>query len=215
MKVLLADDHDLFRDGMHQLIDNIVDCQILEANSFSSLSEQCSLHNDINLLLLDLDMPGSNGLIDTLSLRKTLPDTLIIVVSGIESIDVVSAVLEAGFQGYIPKSCSSNIIKNAIELVLSGGIYIPPVTLSLLKRTDNKSIIINTRELNTENSSSLTKRELVVLSHLAKGSSNKVIAKELGISATTVRTHTVSIYRTLNVNNRTEAGHIASKLGLI
>ena len=217
-KILLADDHDLFRDGLRHLLQDIMDCQILEANDYNMINEYCSKHCDLDLLLIDLDMPGSDGLNSILSLRKSLPEAAIVVISGMESADIVSVLLDAGIQGYIPKSSSSLIMKKAIELVISGGIYIPPLTLSLLKDsaiTDTSTINFHSNTFSEKEAYTLTKREHEVLRLLVKGDANKVIAKTLGISATTVRTHTVSIFRTLNVSNRTQAGHVAVKFGLV
>ena len=217
-KILLADDHDLFRDGLRHLLKDMMECSILEANDYDIINECCSKHCDIDLLLIDLDMPGSDGLNGILRLRKALPEAAIIVISCMESADIVSVLLDAGVQGYIPKSSSSLIMKKAIELVISGGIYIPPVTLSLLKKsgiTDTANINLDTNTFSEKAAFTLTKREHEVLRLLVKGNANKEIAKSLGISATTVRTHTVSIFRTLNVSNRTQAGHVAVKSGLV
>ena len=215
MNILLADDHNLFRDGLRHLLQSMMDCQIFEANCYNDVTDLCSMHNDINLILVDLDMPGANGMQAIFRLRKELPETLIVVVSGIESVDIVSALLDAGFQGYIPKSSTSEIVKKAIDLVISGGIYIPPTTLSLIRNTKNKTVSFNTKVFPGEDVFALTAREHEVLSLLVVGNSNKEIARDLGIAETTVRTHTVSIFRTLNVNNRTQAGHMAVKFGLI
>ena len=215
MKILIADDHDLFRDGLSQLLQSVIDCQIINANCYIEAKKQCDKEKDFSLILLDLHMPGANGVEGILDLRKTLPDAYIVVISGIESCDITSHLLDSGIQGYIPKSSSSDIILNAIQLVLSGGIYIPPMILSLLSSPKVKTVDIeNTHALN-QDMYTLTNREHEVLALLVKGHSNKAIARDLSIAATTVRTHTVSIFRTLNVSNRTQAGHLAIELGLV
>lgn len=215
MKILIADDHDLFREGLSHLLHSIFDCHIIEASDYDTVNELCLENKDISLMLLDLDMPGGNSIESVLSIRKKQSETLIVVISGIESVDVVSLILESGIQGYIPKSSSSDIIKKAIELVVTGGIYIPPVTVSLFNRATRENINTDTKPAHVKDSFALTGREKEVLSFLVRGRSNKEIARDMGISAITVRTHTVSIYRTLNVNNRTQAGHIATKFGLV
>lgn len=215
MKILIADDHDLFREGLSHLLLATFDCQVFEAADYDAVNDFCLENENINLILLDLDMPGGDSLESLLTIRKKWPDTLMVVISGIESADVASFLLGAGFQGYIPKTSSSDIIKKALELVVTGGIYIPTVTMSLFKDVNRDNINLDTKKTQKNDLFVLTGREKEVLSFLVKGCSNKEIARDMGISAITVRTHTVSIFRTLNVNNRTQAGHVATKYGLI
>ena len=215
MKILIADDHDLFRDGLTLLIQSTIDCEIIQVGNYGSVKKICSDVDQLDLLLLDLDMPGANGFESIIDIRKDMPEANIIVISANETSEIATHLLNAGINGYIPKSSTSEIILQAIQLVISGGIYIPPIVLSSIGRAKINTVNFKNTEPFNQNKYTLTGREQEVLTLLVKGHSNKEIARDLSIAVTTVRTHTVSIFRTLNVSNRTQAGHVAIKTGLV
>ena len=217
-KVLLADDHPLVRDGIRYLLNAHPDKPtILEANSWPQTFHLIKLHQDLDLLLLDLTMPGMNGLSGVREARASIATTPLIILSMSEEPDQIQACLQLGVNGYIPKSSSTNLLLSAIEVVMNGGIYIPPHLLSSLQATqanaadgrDNHGADVHA------DNASITARQQEILRLIALGKTNKEIARVLTISDLTVKSHITNIFRQLSANNRTEAVHHANRLGLL
>ncbi len=213
MKIIVADDHELFRAGISQYLCDQFSCLILEAKNYEEVYYLCDQHEDISLILIDLDMPDANGLKGVLDLRREYSDIKIAVVSGIDSVQVMFKILDSGLQGFIPKSLTSGILKRAIDLIIEGGVYIPLNVLSAMQHIYVDGFGKNEAP-ECDEGYALTRREKDVLKMMIQGASNKEIARHLDISVATVRTHTVSIFRTLNVSNRTQASQVAVKYGL-
>jgi len=217
MIILVADDHTLFREGMRYILQDLGgELEILEADSLTEVTSLLSEQGNIDMLLLDLNMPGmeqENGLS---MLRAQWPDIKIVVVSASESSHDVRASLSYGAKGYIPKSSSREIMVSALRLILSGGIYMPPFVLEDASEDIQRPIIPVAMETMVANNAigldSLTPRQQDVLACLAEGRSNKEIARELGLAEGTVKIHIAGILKALKVNNRTQAIIAAGKL---
>ena len=214
MKILLVDDHALFREGMHHIVCQLNEkVDILDAGSFSEALTIAEKSPDLDLVLLDLKMPGSNG-VDTVKLfHSNYPDIPLVVVSGTDYRSDIEHAMSSGAMGFISKASNSKDMLQALRIVLGGGIYLPPQllqqTLSGMaeERKDGRSWRIN--------KFGLTARQMEVLQHLSKGLSNKDIAQSIGLAEGTVKIHIAAIFQTLRVNNRNEAAHAALSLGLI
>lgn len=208
MKILFADDHPLFREGVKPLLrklDQVV--EIIEANDYPSAFDAMHTAGEVDIALFDLFMPGMDGIEGITRFRATFPDTPVVVLSGSEQTEDIQQLLNAGALGYITKSSSTELILSALRLVLAGGIYVPH---SLLERHGNGNLLAQEIQV----AYALTSRQIEVLRELAKGQSNKQIAVALNVTEGTVKIHLASIFRLLKVNNRTEAVLVAQKMGL-
>ena len=206
MKIVLADDHPLFRDGFSLLFQQMeAGAVVFEASSLDEAIDLVTKHRDADLVMLDLNMPGMNGLDGLKRVAETCPQMPVIVLSASESKEIVEAVIMAGASGFIPKSSSAAVMQSAIHLVLSGGVYLPAQIL----RADAMGSAGHREQIK------LTNRQLDVLRLLAAGLSNKQICRDLELSEGTLKVHIAAIYRALNVNNRTEAANAAHRLALV
>jgi DNA-binding NarL/FixJ family response regulator len=200
LRILLADDHALFRAGLRHLLTNFGDrLQIEEAYDYDNTAARLSELDDLDLLLLDLNMPGMRGISAVEELRALAPDVPIIVISVRETAEDVRKAIDAGAMGYIPKSSTPEVMMSALQLVLSGGIYLPPHLLQELPAAENGS------DGSDDQLARLTPRQRDVLRLLAKGQSNKQIADVLGLAPGTVKIHISRILRAFKVQNRTQA----------
>lgn len=209
-KIIIADDHALVRGGLAQLVKLVErNVEIYETNDFSQTLELLSKDKDADLVLLDLLMPGMDGVDGIKQICKQWPDVPVIIVSAKENIKAIRNALSAGAMGYIPKTSSPDVMMSAIRLVLSGGVYVPPHVLgesTLLDNQNYEQSFAGINNLNDENNfEQLTQRQQEVLGLMAFGKSNKDIANELGLTTGTVKMHSSRIFKTLNVQNRTEA----------
>jgi len=206
VKIVLADDHPLFRDGFSLLFQQMeAGAVVFEASSLDEAIDLVTKHRDADLVMLDLNMPGMNGLDGLKRVAETCPQMPVIVLSASESKEIVEAVIMAGASGFIPKSSSAAVMQSAIHLVLSGGVYLPAQIL----RADAMGSAGHREQIK------LTNRQLDVLRLLAAGLSNKQICRDLELSEGTLKVHIAAIYRALNVNNRTEAANAAHRLALV
>jgi DNA-binding NarL/FixJ family response regulator len=212
VKILLADDHALFREGIRLVLLRLgPDTTVLEADNYNALLELASRHGDADLALVDLDMPGVEpfeALQEVLSRFPTLP---LVVLTASENPQHMRRVFDLGAMGYIPKKESSDVMLSAIHLVTAGGVYIPRLMMKLASAPAPS----NTRTTNARATTGLTPRQLDVLGKLVCGKSNKEIGRELGLTEATVKTHIAAIFRSLGVANRTQAVLVAEKMGLV
>ena len=208
MRILLADDHPLFREGVKPVLEKLDGKVVLvEANDYPTAFAIMHRHNsDFDLALLDLYMPGMDGLDGVTRFRAAFPDVPVVVLSAAEDSQDIQKLLALGASGYITKASSSEVILSAIRLVLSGGLYVPPNLLE--KSEDLLTLPAGFRHI------PLTTRQVQVLRELAKGLSNKQIAGELGVTEGTIKIHLAQVFKILQVNNRTEAVLVAQKMGL-
>ena len=211
MRFLVADDHDLFLKGLEFILkENYSDIELVFAHSYSDIFLILEKDHNFSLVMSDLAMPGGKWLDSLQQIHHLLPDTPIIVLSAVFDKEIVQKTIDLGVSGYIPKTSSNMVIISAINLVLSGGIYIPPELLNGKLKTEMNIDSNQNLEQNV-----LTPRQIEVLEKVAEGKSNKVIAYELGLSEGTVKLHVTAILKLLNVNNRTGAVREAERQGLI
>ncbi|WP_339781580.1 response regulator transcription factor [uncultured Thalassospira sp.] len=214
MNILLADDHDLVRDGITSFLQTAApDVTVAQAKDFAEALAIVNGDQTIDLTILDLNMPGMNGLSGLTVMRQKCPDVPVVILSGsVKRSDVLNA-LEHGASGYLPKTLSGKSLINALRLVMSGEKYIP----SALLEDDGGTIRpgeIDLDGLEPDNPlRQLTNREREVLALLTKGLSNKEIAKQLSVREITVKVHLTGIFKKLGAANRTQAVKIAMQLG--
>ena len=207
MKILVADDHALFREGLRYVLAQLDDdVEIIEASDCAQTLECVESNPDIGLVLLDLDMPRANGFTALEALSKQHATLPIIVLSGSQKRADMRRTLDSGAMGFVPKSASAPVMLSALRIVLAGGVYVPPALLQLETMGGDEGA----EGSNTK----LTPRQLEVLFLVIEGAPNKTIAKELGVSEATVKAHVSAVFRALGVDNRTQAARAAEGMGL-
>ena len=217
MKCLITDDHALIREGIRHLLEEEFDeITVLETGNGHDVMAIIDQHPDTAFILLDFYMPGIDGLVLLKMITDSVPDIPVIVVSATENSILMRKVLDAGASGFIPKSSTNEVIINAIHLVLSGGIYVPPVVVSANTAQSEDSAAAGNINVNPKRAIALlTDRQKEVLKLIAQGKTNKDIAQFLDLSANTVKVHVTAVLQILHVTNRTEAVVMAQQLGLI
>jgi len=199
MRALIADDHELFRSGLRQLLIDALDAsEVREAATFDQAIELLTIEGAGDLILVDLRMPGMSGAEALAALRDGFPEAKVAVVSAWEERAEIIAALSAGVHGYIPKSLSSAEIAAAIRSILDGQIFVPPV---LGRREPPVSSAYTAPAVGSDK---LTARQREVLDELLKGQASKEIARSLDIAEGTVKIHLAAIYRALGVRTRAE-----------
>ena len=202
-RLLLVDDHTLFRSGLRLLLaDFATVADVLEAGSVLEALQQHG-HTPIDLILLDIRMPGLNGLDAVPVLLRHFPQARILIVSGDLDESMEQAADAAGAHGYLPKSAGAGEIERAISHCLQG------------KRYFSNTVRLEAGQSAAPTGESLTPRQLEVLEQLCLGHSNKAIAQKLGLSENTVRVHVAAILERLDVTSRTAAVAAAHRSGLI
>lgn len=208
MKILVADDHPLIREAFrHLLADLAPDVTVFEAGDCETTRRLAAEYPDLDLVLLDLRLPGPGGLVTLDALRRDYPALPVVVVSAVEDPGAVRNVLTRGAMGFIPKSSTNEVMLNALRLVLSGGRYLPADLLS----ADGSSPATGP---STAEELHLTDRQREVLALMVQGKSNKHICRELGLAEATVKIHVTAILRALKVTSRAQAIVAINHLGL-
>jgi DNA-binding NarL/FixJ family response regulator len=198
---LIADDHWLVRQGIRHTLSELGDeVTITEAASYADVLSLLRNNAKFDLLLLDLSMPGMSYDEGLEEIRQIAPSVPLVVVSGADDPITIRQLISAGAAGFIPKSEPPKILLSALQLVLSGGIYVPTMALATVTQ---------------EETLHLTDRQMQVLKLLAEGAPNKTIANELGLAVPTVKIHVAAVLRQLSARNRTEAVQHAIRQGLI
>ena len=206
--LLIADDHPLYRDALKGALEsNFDELVLLEAGNLGDTLKLVEA-NDIDLLLLDLHMPGSCDLFGLIHVRKLYPELPVAVVSGLEDKDILSKVINTGAMGFIPKTTSSAEIAIAVQCILDGDTWVPAALMDEMPEVDEAFASL------AEKVSSLTPAQYKVLCYMREGLLNKQIGFELGIAEATVKAHVTVLFRKLEINNRTQAVLIASQLEL-
>lgn len=213
MKILIADDHELFRDGLRHVLSQFEGPpEIIEASDFPQAIAAAEQDPDIGIVLLDLAMPGMSWSDGLTKLREVLPSEVpVIVLSASDDRRHVLQAVNMGAAGFIPKTSSSRVMLSALKLVLSGGVYLPP---ALLDQGPSGNDGAGLPVAGESALAALTPRQREVLTLLGQGKSNKEIARVLELAEGTVKLHVTAILKALNVNNRTRAVVAASHLGL-
>lgn len=210
MKVLIADEQSLFRDGLALRLKQIQpDINIIQAANITEAQKLISKETDIDVVIFDIDMTEFTPLETLNKIKALLPETKIIAISNSEDTRTIKKILSFGVKGYIPKRLDSNILGGALKLILDGGTYIPAALLNNFSPTDSCKQTDGILKKN------LTNRQSQVLDLIAQGKSNKQIAYDMGVSEATVKLHINALLRSLKVNNRTQAVITAQKMGLI
>ncbi len=204
--ILIADDHPLFREALKGCVARLLpNARIIEADSAEALFAAAEQHPGADLLLLDLNMPGTQGFSALVHLRATQPQLPIVIVSAREDPITIQRALDHGASGFIPKSATVAIISDAIDAVLTGGEWSPaPSRSNRGVGPEEAQIARRVREL--------TPQQFRVLAMLSEGLLNKQIAHALDVSEATVKAHMTAIMRKLGAHNRTQAVLMVSQL---
>jgi len=199
--IALADDHPIVRAALKGALAALgPGTRFLEANDAASALAMVEREPGIDLLLMDLHMPGAAGTATVRVIRERVPQVPVAVVSADEDPGTVAELLRLGVCGFIPKSDSANVIVSAVRLILAGGTYVPPRLVNGHPRGPQP-----VADATDGDRLGLTVRQFDVLRLLGHGMSNKVIARELGITEGTVKVHLLAVFRALSVRNRTAA----------
>ncbi len=210
MKILVCDDHALFREGvLHALRELEQGVVLIEAADGAEAFSLAQAHADLDLVLLDLDMPGTDGWTGLVRLRDSCPTLPVVILSASEDADDARRAIAAGAAGYIPKSTRGPVLRAALSLVLAGGVYVPPQLLDGAIKVPKPQNAKSRRRADR-----LTERQLDVLRLMARGLTNPEIGRVLGLSLGTVKAHVAAIFTELDVSNRTEAALAMRELGL-
>ncbi|TWC15435.1 MULTISPECIES: response regulator transcription factor [unclassified Pseudomonas] len=204
-KILIADDHPLFREAIHNVIsDGFPGSEIMETADLDSALALTAEHDDLDLILLDLNMPGMHGLNGLINLRNEAPTIPVVIVSAEQDKQIVLQAITYGAVGFITKSSPRSQMTDAIEQILNGNVYLPPDIIRTQKNPVGRRLN-ETPAFPPELLQALTRKQLLVLERMTKGESNKQIAYTLDIAETTVKAHVSAILRKLNVHNRVQA----------
>lgn len=199
MKILLADDHAMFREGVAHILHELEDAvTVVEAGNVDQALQAIEDHDDLDLVVIDLFMPGRNGFDALEFLSRQQPTLPIVVLSASDHPQDMHNAIRLGAMGFIRKDSSGGVLLNALRLVLSGEIYIPA---QMLRETPPEV--------------HLTQRQKDVLLLMEQGHPNKIIAGHLNISEPTVKMHISAIFRALSVTNRTQAVLKAREMGIL
>lgn len=193
-RVVLADDHPLFRDALRAAVSRV--CQeflIEEVDSLAKVRAALTKFDDVELVLLDLKLPDNEGIVGLVALRAEFPQVAVVVVSASEDIVTISNVVAAGAQGFIPKSASLSGISEGLQAVLDGDLWIPKSAVLVAPSRDVTAL------------ASLSPAQARILPYLRNGLLNKQIAFQLGVTEATVKAHMTAAFRKLGVFNRTQA----------
>ncbi|MGH6762967.1 MAG: response regulator [Phyllobacterium sp.] len=207
MKFIIADDHPLFRGALRQsLMSSAGTVDILEAGDFEDVKKLIGEVEDIDLLLLDLTMPGVSGLSGLVALRALQPALPVIIVSATDDLATIRRAMDLGASGFIPKSASVDEIREAVNAVLEGNVWLPQgIELGQDPDPEVSDLIARIR--------TLTPQQARVLGMLAEGLLNKQIAYELGVSEATIKAHVSAVLQKLGVDSRTQAVIQLSRIG--
>lgn len=199
MNILLIDDHSLFREGLELVLQRLDPAIVaMHAATLQDGLDQLKAPQPPDLVLTDLNLPGVQGMTSLLRLRETRDDIPVVVLAGSEEPSVVRKTIDLGAMGYIPKSSDSAELARALTQILRGGVYLPALALA----TEQRDAPMPT----------FTPRQQEVLLRLVQGKSNKAIARELGISDTTVKSHVTVLLQGLGAGNRAQAVYRVAQL---
>ena len=207
--IIIADDHPLFRNALKQaLTSSMVGSSFIEASSISDLETVLSEHNEADLLLMDLHMPGANGFVGLTHIVQQYPQLPIVMISANESLEIAANARQYGALGFVAKSASIETILTSIELVLAGELSFPAGTQEVSNKDPEEQVSL------VKKIAELTPKQLEVFNLLADGLLNKQIAYEQNVTEATVKAHVTAIMRKLDVYNRTQVVLIANKVNV-
>ncbi|HEY0331230.1 MAG TPA: response regulator transcription factor [Rhodopseudomonas sp.] len=204
--LIIADDHPLFRDALRHAVASVVPtAKIGEAGTFEELTAILEQDADVDLVLLDLSMPGISGFSGLIYLRAQYPAIPVVVVSASDDVGTIRRSLDFGASGFVPKRFGVEKLKDAIQKVLDGDVWVPP-DIDLNAAADPEMTKLRDRLI------TLTPQQVRVLMMLSEGLLNKQIAYELGVSEATIKAHVSAILQKLGVESRTQAVIAAAKI---
>ena len=217
MKILVVDDHPLVRDAMVHLLAPLADSiDVLEASDCTTALSLARAHPDIDLVLLDLNLPGIRGFEALDRLRQAQPALPVVILSMHRDRATVLEAIRRGALGFIPKASAKNVVVNAVRLVLSGGTYLPPEAVVDIAEPECESLhaALASSPSRSLADLGLTPRQGQVLALIMRGNSNKEICRALDIAERTVKVHITAVLNALKVTSRTQAVIAANDLGL-
>jgi len=205
-RLVIADDHPLFRGALREAVAGLFPgAEVAEAGSFDEVSQQLDRAGDVDLVLLDLTMPGVRGFSGLMYLRAQYPAVPVVIVSANEDPSVIRRCMHFGASGFIPKTTGTDEMRTAIAQVLAGGVW-TPADIDLAAEEDPAAAGLVARL------ATLTPQQVRVLMMLSEGLLNKQIAYELGVSEATVKAHVSAILQKLGVDSRTQAVIAAARI---
>lgn len=211
MKILVCDDHALFREGVASAVKDLGDhVELLQASDGAEALALAQQHADLDLILLDLQMPGTDGWSGLERLQALCPTLPVVILSASEEPADARRAIDAGALGYVTKSTRGPVLRAALQLVLSGGVYVPPQLLAGVPAAPAVSSV----QARRKRAQGLTERQVEVLRLMSRGLTNVEIGEVLGVALGTVKAHLAAIFETLDVSNRTEAALVMRELGL-
>ncbi|MFC4215967.1 response regulator [Pseudophaeobacter arcticus] len=202
-KIIIADDHPLFRESMRRIVQRMIPAEIVEVSDNQNLLRECARGAEPTIMLLDLDFPGFDGARSIAQLRRTYTQTALIVVSMNDDEKTADKIMAAGANGYISKSVPADVITSSITKIITGDTVVCLEALDTMPSTTPNPL------------TNLSNRQLEILSRLGQGKTNKEIARELGVSPYTVRGHISGLFQTLGVTTRAAASSLAAQYGLV
>jgi DNA-binding NarL/FixJ family response regulator len=212
MKILVVDDHPLVRDAMSNLLGQLAtSVAILEASDCASGLELARANPDIDLVVLDLNLPGTRGFEALDRFHREHPSLPVVILSMVRDRHTVLTAIKRGAMGFIPKVAAKDVIVNAARLVLAGSIYLPPEVVTEESASDSPGLSPSPRSFSDLG---LTHRQGQVLALIMRGKSNKEICRALGLAERTVKVHVTAILTVLKVSTRTQAVIAANRMGL-
>jgi len=230
MKVLLIDDHAMFREGVALLLQPLVEgIEVWQAGSCEEAISALDETGAADLVLIDLGLPGMSGLQGIAYLREQYPQMPLVALSSLDERENVLAAIDAGAMGFVPKTSTSSVLVAALRLIMAKGIYLPPkaflpsaserahppmASRAFVSRMSTAAAAGEKAQTLRPADLGLTPRQADVLYQILQGRSAKVIGRELDLSASTVKAHTSAVLRALNVTTRTQAVIEAGRLGL-
>lgn len=214
MQVLICDDHPIVASALGMTLETAFDAQVHIALNCSQALERIRQLDRLDLLMLDLHIPGEDARGNLAAARAACPDTPIMVFYGSDDAHNLRLALEMDVAGFLPKSSSPEVVEAALRLVLAGGRYLPDAVRLLALGEPAPPVPVAPNGAG-DGHAVLTTRQRHVLQLLAQGSPNKQIARELGISPATVKAHVAQVLSALGAGNRTEAVMIARQRGLL
>ena len=222
MKLLLIDDHPLFRDGLSLLIQHRLDlaehggAEVVEAGNLREALVALEQHPDVGLVLLDLGLADRQGLGTLTQWRELAPHLPVVVLSADDRPGTIVAAIDQGASGFIPKTVEASVMQEALHRVLSGGVYLPPLPSDAVAAepapVDDEGL--RDEPVGPDATLGLSGRQLDVLRLLVEGKPNKEICRVLSLSESTVKTHLSAIFRKLKVSSRTQAVVAVARAGV-
>jgi DNA-binding NarL/FixJ family response regulator len=218
MKVLVVDDHPLIREALRGVFHDLKDgVSLFEASDSRQAMQLVAEHNDLELVLLDINLPDRDGFSVLTELREQHPGIAVVVLSGAQDRSSVTKALDLGAVGFIPKTGQREVMLSALQLIIAGGIYIPPEILAR-EEAPQAPLSATATRLGLQSKAEpadlgLTERQVDVLALMMQGKSNKAICRVLDLAEPTVKNHVTAIFKALKVINRTEAAIAARELG--